>query len=52
MDIMLVTRRQNLKKCKLFCVCDASNHRITFKADELDSLKKICILPENVIFHE
>ena len=25
---------------------------IVFKADQLDSLKKFCILSENVIFHE
>ena len=26
--------------------------RLSFKADQLDSLNKFCILSENVIFHE
>ena len=30
----------------------ANKYQIDFKADELDSFKKFCILSENVIFHE
>ena len=36
----------------LFTIGSRISQDISIKADQLDSLKKFCILSENVIFHE